>query len=353
MVGRRPEHMAPPEVVYNASAAFKYRTNNRMNRIQKDMAIRALELLEIAPIPSAQRSSGRSGRRPRNATPLHILDVGCGIGLSGEVIEEYGHYWQGVDISREMVSVGLEKRTEDDHLDNSNDSMIVHDIGRGLPFRPASFDAVISISTLQWLCNADQSEHVPQKRLKRFFESLFMCLVHGGRAVFQLYPENDKQMHMIMHSAKRAGFGGGMVVDYPNSSTAKKHYLVLQTDSVHARMASTPNPTPQAAPVGSSRKRSRADPLMENSSDSGETSMSDASEDEVSQAEDTQTTALTPQSAQRRAERKKRMQMRRTGWKPKRGTRSWILQKKEKQRKIGKKTAGDSKYTGRKRRKRF
>jgi 18S rRNA (guanine1575-N7)-methyltransferase len=32
-----------------------------------------------------------------------ILDVGCGSGLSGEVLEEMGHYWVGMDISPSML----------------------------------------------------------------------------------------------------------------------------------------------------------------------------------------------------------------------------------------------------------
>lgn len=35
--------------------------------------------------------------------------------------------------------------------------------------RPGVFDGCISISALQWLCNADKRDHVPQRRLKCFF----------------------------------------------------------------------------------------------------------------------------------------------------------------------------------------
>ena len=354
MVGRRPEHSAPADIVYNASAAFKYRTNNRMNKIQKDMAERALELLRISPILATRRRGGRSNRRSPHATPKLILDIGCGIGLSGEVIEQYGHYWQGIDISPDMIAVAFDKRAEDENLDDSNDSMVAGDIGCGLPYRPATFDAVVSISTLQWLCNADRKDHIPQRRLKRFFESLFMCLARGGKAVFQLYPENDKQMHMIMNSAKRAGFGGGVVLDYPNSTTAKKYYLVLQTDNEHARMAETP--VPVTSEPKQPRKRMRSDDLMDNSSDSGETSDSGdetADEEEPIAIDQDDAPAGPPPSAMRRAERKRRMQMRRAGWRPKKGTKSWIRLKKEQQRMVGKKTANDSKYTGRKRQRRF
>ena len=34
---------------------------------------------------------------------------------------------------------------------------------------------------------------------------------------------------MITAQAMKAGFGGGLVVDYPNSTKAKKYFLVLMT----------------------------------------------------------------------------------------------------------------------------
>jgi 18S rRNA (guanine1575-N7)-methyltransferase len=36
----------------------------------------------------------------------------------------------------------------------------------------------------------------------------------------------------IMAAATCAGFGGGLVVDFPNSSKAKKYYLVLSTGMI-------------------------------------------------------------------------------------------------------------------------
>lgn len=44
----------------------------------------------------------------------------------------------------------------------------------------------------------------------------------GTRAVFQFYPENEHQSALIMTQATKAGFNGGLVVDYPNSVKAKK-----------------------------------------------------------------------------------------------------------------------------------
>ena len=35
-------------------------------------------------------------------------------------------------------------------------------MGQGLPFRAGSFDGAISISALQWLCNADKKSNNPK-----------------------------------------------------------------------------------------------------------------------------------------------------------------------------------------------
>src|SRR6056300_1604234 len=43
--------------------------------------------------------------------------------------------------------------------------LLHHDMGTGLPFRPASFDACISISALQWLCYSNTKDQIPKKRL--------------------------------------------------------------------------------------------------------------------------------------------------------------------------------------------
>lgn len=36
-------------------------------------------------------------------TPCLLLDIGCGSGLSGSVLEEDGHMWIGLDISSDML----------------------------------------------------------------------------------------------------------------------------------------------------------------------------------------------------------------------------------------------------------
>jgi hypothetical protein len=45
-----------------------------------------------------------------------------------------------------MLDVAKERDVEGD--------LCLHDLGHGLPLRPGSFDGAISISAVQWLCNA-------------------------------------------------------------------------------------------------------------------------------------------------------------------------------------------------------
>ncbi|TKS80958.1 putative 18S rRNA (guanine-N(7))-methyltransferase [Collichthys lucidus] len=182
---RRPEHSAPPDVFYNEEEAKKYSQNSRMIEIQTQMSERAVELLNLP-----------------EGHPSFLLDVGCGSGLSGDYLSEEGHYWVGVDISTAMLDVALDREVEGD--------LLVGDMGQGMPFRPGTFDGCISISALQWLCNADKRTHSPPKRLYTFFSTLYSSL-----------------LELITTQAMRAGFSGGMVVDYPNSSKAKKFFLCL------------------------------------------------------------------------------------------------------------------------------
>jgi 18S rRNA (guanine1575-N7)-methyltransferase len=140
----RPEHTAPPEIFYNDTEARKYTGNSRVVAIQAEMTERALELLNL----------DKAGM---------ILDIGCGSGLSGQVLEEHGHMWCGLDVSESMLQVALERS-------EGGGDLILSDIGQGIGFRAGSFDGAISISVIQWLCNADKSDHVPRKRLMVYIQ---------------------------------------------------------------------------------------------------------------------------------------------------------------------------------------
>lgn len=199
----RPELTAPADVFYSHTEARKYTQSSRVIEIQERLTERAVELLNF----------------PDDGSCRLILDVGCGSGLSGDRLTELGHQWIGIDLSEAMLEHAREREVEGDVTRN--------DMGHGVPFRPGVFDGCVSISAVQWLCNADNSAHIPQRRLKTFFTQLYKCLKRGAKAVLQIYPDGPRQAEMITTAALRVGFSGGLVVDYPNSTRAKKYFLVL------------------------------------------------------------------------------------------------------------------------------
>jgi 18S rRNA (guanine1575-N7)-methyltransferase len=244
------------------------------------MTNRALELLDLQ-------------------SPSLILDVGCGSGLSGEILssvssDEGGpHVWIGMDISPSMLDVALQREVEGD--------LLLADIGQGVPFRPGSFDAAISISAIQWLCNAETNDVSPEGRLRRFFEGLYASLRRGGRAVCQFYPKNDAQRNMISGAAIRAGFGAGMLEDDPGTKNSKL-YLVLTVGGggLDGDITGVVDDM-DGVDIHDARKRANA-------------------------------TAITRQLQE------------------KKGSKAWILRKKEQMERKGKVVKANSRYTGRKRR---
>lgn len=131
-----------------------------------------------------------------------------------------------------------DEQDEDEHTDDEDVSdldadkcidLFHADMGNGTCFRPGIFDGCISISALQWLCHSNRSCEKPKARLTRLFTTLFGSLARGARAVFQFYPEASSQIDLILSCAMKAGFTGGLVIDFPNSTRAKKYYLCLMT----------------------------------------------------------------------------------------------------------------------------
>ncbi|KAI5681586.1 hypothetical protein M9H77_02814 [Catharanthus roseus] len=315
----RPELQAPPEIFYNDEEARKYTSSSRIIEIQAQLTERALELLAL----------------PDDGIPRLLLDIGCGSGLSGETLTENGHHWIGLDISQSMLDVALEREAEGD--------LILADMGQGLGIRPGVLDGAISISAVQvcffpstsyhfiltqyllpmtfhldkqWLCNADKSCHEPRKRLKAFFESLYRCLARGARAVMQVYPENLAQRELILSYAMRAGFSGGVVVDYPHSTKKRKEYLVLTCG---------PPSLSTATPKGKAEDEESC------------------SDDTGSEDEKNQTVCV---SDRHRPRKKQKLNKKGKG-------REWVLKKKEQMRRKGNAVPPDSKYTARKRKARF
>lgn len=191
-----------------------------------------------------------------------------------------------------MLDIALQRDVEGD--------LMLSDIGQGVPFRAGSFDAAISISAIQWLCNAESSEVSSEGRLSRFFGGLYASLKRGGRAVCQFYPKNDQQRTMITGAAIKAGFGAGILEDDPGTKNAKL-YLVLTVGGGDVE-------TSNGDITGIVKGMDGVDVL----------------------------------DARRKHREKGRKEV-------KKGSKAWILGKKEQMERKGKVVKNSSKYTGRKR----
>ena len=289
----RPEHIAPASIYYNEENAEKYADNSRMAKIQRQMCERALQLLLL--------------QEPLNEKL--VLDLGCGTGMSSDAMAEHGITFIGSDLSEAMLREGADRGY------NEGGDFLVSDMGSPMCFRDGLFDGVISISALQWLLNADGGEkYEPYKRLRILFTSLRRVLKRGARAVFQFYPESAEQVEMITSCAMRCGFGGGIVVDFPHSTRAKKTYLVIHTGfQGHSGTAAT-----------------------------------SVASDSVAAGQiqgDRQERIATVNRTRNMAKRVQKDVVK--------GGKQWILNKKDRQRRQGREVKEDSKYTGRKRKDRF
>ena len=85
-----PEDFILPEVYYTEERAKHYEANTRIQRIQREMTQRALEIIEIQP-------------------PALYLDLGCGTGLSMELLRELKYQGWGIDIAEPMLAIARQK----------------------------------------------------------------------------------------------------------------------------------------------------------------------------------------------------------------------------------------------------
>jgi len=241
--------------------------------------------------------------------PCLILDIGCGSGLSGEMLSEYEHMWVGMDISEHMLNVAVSKKVDGD--------VYLNDMGQGFKFRPGIFDGCISVSVLQWIFVASRKDQNPYKRIHVFFQSLYTCLAAGARAIFQFYPDGPEQLEKVISAAMKAAFKAAVIVDYPDSKRRKKIYLVL---------------------CAGDGDLSNIKPLTSKLEEEGE--------DEMEEEKTERLDVLSKRS-------KKIQKHHFKNEKPTVKSKKWILNKKERQRRQGKDVRKDTKYSGRKRNQMF
>jgi SAM-dependent methyltransferase len=114
----------------------------------------------------------KTGLTPEQVRGKLVLDAGVGAGRYAEVLSRWGATVVGVDLSFAVEAAN-------GHFAGRSDVMLCQaDIG-ALPFRPGTFDLIISIGVLH---------HTPDTR--RYFSTLPGLLKPGGEIAIWVYPDS-------------------------------------------------------------------------------------------------------------------------------------------------------------------
>jgi 18S rRNA (guanine1575-N7)-methyltransferase len=194
----------PEEKFSDVSEYFKgeilrqYASSKNIMNIQIKITLRALELLNL---------------RKKDAL---ILDAGSGPGFTAMYLNEIGYKTVALDIISEFLH----------YYDIKNLNPIAADMCF-LPFKPNTFDAIISISALQWIFKDIYYESM-NFLLKNLSKSFFQVLKPNSSVVFQFYPKSKKIMENIGKIIKKnTPFMGNFIIDNPHSQKKRKIYLLL------------------------------------------------------------------------------------------------------------------------------
>jgi 18S rRNA (guanine1575-N7)-methyltransferase len=175
-----------------------YATSKNMMRIQQKITNRALELLNL-----------------KNRGVL-ILDAGCGPGFAGIYLKEMGYKIVALDLIAEFLYF-----YEINDINPINSDMCFS------PFKPNIFDAIISISALQWIYR-DINDKMMHLMLINLFKSFFRILKSNGKVVIQFYPKSKEIMEKIGKIvAEHTEFKGQFIIDNPVNHKKRKIFLVL------------------------------------------------------------------------------------------------------------------------------
>ncbi len=191
---------ARPEEEHNISLEYfkgenveRYALSKAIMNIQEKITERALELLDIG------------HKSPR------ILDLGCGPGFSSLYLKLKGYNVVSLDLNSSFLYYY--------YLSDINPILADMTV---LPFKNSSFDAVISISTLQWI---SKNKH----KLYSLFKSLNDITRIGAKLVIQFYPKSNNEIDKIKEVVNLfAQFNGGFVIDNPQNPKKRKIYLLLK-----------------------------------------------------------------------------------------------------------------------------
>lgn len=188
---RPEEYLGNPKIYYTDEEIEKYSHSGGMRRAQEKIAYRVLEFLK-----------GKN---------LKILDMGSGPGFTAEIYRSEGHNVTCLDLMEGMI----EKAKEKDLPSVVGDMRDVGEI-----FKGKKFDAVVSVSALQWIKKKEE--------IARIAKGVFSLLEKGSPFVVQFYPQTEKEMKEVSKVFVENGFSGEIVIDWPEIPKNRLIFLVMK-----------------------------------------------------------------------------------------------------------------------------
>ncbi len=196
----RPEERYKDALEYfKEENALRYASSKSLMRIQQKITLRAIELLDL-----------------KTKNPL-ILDVGSGSGFSSALLKEIGFSVVSLDINENLIKFYKIREL----------SPIIADM-RSTPFKLETFDAILSISALQWVYK-DNLEPNSKVLFITMIKNFYTILKPRSRAIFQFYPKAEKSIRemgkLIIDNTK---FNGHFVIDNPRNPKKRRVFLFLE-----------------------------------------------------------------------------------------------------------------------------
>lgn len=142
-----------------------------------------------------------------------VLDTGCGSGFSMESSLAVTEKVFGFDISQELLLVAKRKGIKN----------LVRADFESIPFRENVFDAIISVSAIQWFNPKD--EHDVKDHYSLIAKGFFRLLKSGGKAGLQFYPATEREWEIAVKCFKKL-FGGYIIEE--GDGRKRKRYLILE-----------------------------------------------------------------------------------------------------------------------------
>ena len=196
---KRPEEIYEKVSDYFRSDVLsKYAKSKSLMRIQEKITTRALELLEL---------------KEKN---LLILDAGSGPGFASIYLENFGYQVVALDIISDFQYFYNIKEI----------NPIIADMCF-LPFQKNSFDAIISISALQWIYR-DLNNKVMRNNLIKLAKDIEEVLKPASKAIFQFYPRNNFIMEGVGKIFdENTNLDGRFIIDNPNNPKKRRIFVLL------------------------------------------------------------------------------------------------------------------------------